>query len=401
MSKILFFSLPAFGHINPTLGLVNELNRRGEEVTYYTSSKFQSAVSSTGACVYQYDPYFSFNTDKMSGSIIGFIDYLIDITEKLLAMGFVDAMRHSQADYIIFDRYCLWAPHIAEKFGLPSICCIPTIAFSWKLRLKYARIRGAQNVSELKDFAVMLRTILKAIRIANRYGCRVRSMLNPFGKLNIVYTSRYFQPYGNSFDDRYVFIGPSIGQRGHTGGLDPPFFADANGKKRIYISLGTLFNRDVDFYHICFSALGETDCMVLMSTGGQPTAEIAKKAPRNFIVRDYVPQLEVLKAVDLFVTHGGTNSVHEALLNRVPLIVVPQGADSFLLGWRVQELGAGTMIRNRDFTVSNLKQIVNEILMDSNKRSNCEKISLSFAESDGYLKAWNHILKYKQINAIK
>jgi MGT family glycosyltransferase len=401
MSKILFFSLPAFGHINPTMGLVNKLIRQGEEVTYYTSSKFQSAVSSTGARVFQYDPYFSFNSDKMSGSIIGFIDYLIDITEKLLAKGFVDAMRHSPADYIIFDRYCLWAPHISEKFGLPSICCIPTIAFSWKLRLKYARIRGAQNVSELKDFAVMFRTILKAIRIARRYGCRVRSMLNPFGNLNIVYTSRYFQPYGNSFGERYIFIGPSIGQRDHTEVPDPPLFADAGGKKRIYISLGTLFNRDFNFYRICFSALGDIDCVVLLSTGGRPTAEIAKIAPANFVIRDYVPQLEVLKTVDLFITHGGTNSVHEALLHRVPLIVVPQGADSFLLGWRVQELGAGRMIRNREFTVSNLRQAVNEILMDSNKRESCEKIALSFTKIDGYLKAWTHILKYKEMNAIK
>ena len=36
MSKIAFFCIPAHGHTNPTLAVVKELVRRGNEVRYYS-----------------------------------------------------------------------------------------------------------------------------------------------------------------------------------------------------------------------------------------------------------------------------------------------------------------------------------------------------------------------------
>ena len=40
MAKVLFFNLPAHGHVNPTLPLVAELVHRGEHVIYYSSEAF-------------------------------------------------------------------------------------------------------------------------------------------------------------------------------------------------------------------------------------------------------------------------------------------------------------------------------------------------------------------------
>ncbi|MGO5066829.1 hypothetical protein [Clostridium sp. LCP25S3_F8] len=36
MSKIVFFSIPAHGHTNPTIAVVDELVKRGNEVWYYS-----------------------------------------------------------------------------------------------------------------------------------------------------------------------------------------------------------------------------------------------------------------------------------------------------------------------------------------------------------------------------
>src|SRR5438270_4843977 len=49
MSKVLFFNLPALGHTYPTLPLVAELVRRGEQVVYYSSPAFQHDVEQAGA----------------------------------------------------------------------------------------------------------------------------------------------------------------------------------------------------------------------------------------------------------------------------------------------------------------------------------------------------------------
>ena len=35
--------------------------------------------------------------------------------------------------------------------------------------------------------------------------------------------------------------------------------------------------------------------------------------PENFVARDVIPQLEMLQKCHAFITHGGANSMHEAL----------------------------------------------------------------------------------------
>lgn len=39
MSKIVFFCIPAYGHTNPTIPVVQELTKRGHEVWYYILAK--------------------------------------------------------------------------------------------------------------------------------------------------------------------------------------------------------------------------------------------------------------------------------------------------------------------------------------------------------------------------
>jgi MGT family glycosyltransferase len=57
-----------------------------------------------------------------------------------------------------------------------------------------------------------------------------------------------------------------------------------------------------------------------------------------------VPQVDILRRAGAFFTHGGTNSVQEALYNGVPLVIVPQAADQFWISARTVELGAGVVL---------------------------------------------------------
>ena len=44
MSKIVFFSLPAYGHTNPTIEVVRELVNDGNEVVYYSFNEFKDRI---------------------------------------------------------------------------------------------------------------------------------------------------------------------------------------------------------------------------------------------------------------------------------------------------------------------------------------------------------------------
>src|SRR5947209_20451845 len=55
MAKYIFFNVPAHGHVNPTLAVVQELVRRGQKVSYYLTEEFRDVVQATGAVFQPYE----------------------------------------------------------------------------------------------------------------------------------------------------------------------------------------------------------------------------------------------------------------------------------------------------------------------------------------------------------
>ena len=48
MATIVFFSIPAQGHVHPTLGVVRELTARGHRVVYYSYEGFREKIRAAG-----------------------------------------------------------------------------------------------------------------------------------------------------------------------------------------------------------------------------------------------------------------------------------------------------------------------------------------------------------------
>ncbi|CAE8607443.1 unnamed protein product [Polarella glacialis] len=120
-------------------------------------------------------------------------------------------------------------------------------------------------------------------------------------------------------------------------------------------------------YRSCFEALGgDRDILALLATGlcDDALEGLLPPVPSNFLVVPSVPQLEVLKLCDAFVTHGGANSMHEALSFGVPLAVVPIFGDQPFNADSVARCGAGVSFRNplRTLNSSSLRSAVQSLL---------------------------------------
>ena len=55
MARVLFINAGSEGHVNPTIGVVQELISRGEEVVYFTIEDFRERIEKTGASVRTFD----------------------------------------------------------------------------------------------------------------------------------------------------------------------------------------------------------------------------------------------------------------------------------------------------------------------------------------------------------
>ncbi|UNO40786.1 glycosyltransferase [Streptomyces sp. MST-110588] len=78
------------------------------------------------------------------------------------------------------------------------------------------------------------------------------------------------------------------------------------------------------FVEEAIAALGDVDCTAVLALGaGADTHDAARKVPGNVRLVDFVDQALMLEGCDLFVTHGGLNSMKEALRLGVPMVTVP------------------------------------------------------------------------------
>lgn len=73
MARVLFINAGSEGHINPTIGVVQELISRGEEVVYFTIEAFRERMEETGAIVRTLDAQ-----QFIKAFISGGRDYLLE-----------------------------------------------------------------------------------------------------------------------------------------------------------------------------------------------------------------------------------------------------------------------------------------------------------------------------------
>ncbi|MFD0690675.1 glycosyltransferase [Actinomadura fibrosa] len=89
------------------------------------------------------------------------------------------------------------------------------------------------------------------------------------------------------------------------------------------------------------AALGTVDCTALVAAG----AFAVGRPPPNVRVVERFPQEALLPEARLFVTHGGYNSIREAVAAGVPMAVAPRFADQHRNADRVESLGLGKHLR--------------------------------------------------------
>jgi RimJ/RimL family protein N-acetyltransferase len=216
-------------------------------------------------------------------------------------------------------------------------------------------------------------------------------MFTPAEALNIVTMPRPFQPDADALDERYVFVGPSISPRSDASGFPLDLLA---GNPTLYVSLGTVFNANPEFFDACFDAFADSAWQVVLSVGTRTDPSTFVRIPDNFLVRPHVPQLEVLEHSDVFVTHGGMNSVMEAVYYGVPMVVVPQQPEQAMTAARVAELGLGVAFEPGQVTAGALRDAVTTVSDDADYRNRIAHMQQAARDAGGYMRAADAIQQF-------
>jgi len=410
MSTVVFVNAPAYGHINPTLPLVVELIRHGERVFYYTTETFQPVIEQTGATFCSYGKDFpnhfaqGIEDNPFLENPFVMIDANIE-TGKWVLDHLLDEIRELQPDYLIHDSFCFWGRCLAQTLDLPAITSIGSLALNRKITAG-----GPDQLFVLlsmlwKGWTNFHHSRKLMAEMVETYHIRppkfLFEVIRNYSALNVIYTSKAFQPYAETFDDQqYKFIGPLFPPTSDTSDTSDFPIQELEKQPVIYISMGTIYNKDTSFFRTCIEAFAQSKWQIVMTLGGKGSMESLGTLPANFIVRNYVPQDKVLQHSVLFITNGGMNSVNHALYHNVPMILIPQSADHPWNAKRVAELGAGKVLSKKQITASRLRATAEEILSQPDYAQAAATIGETLRTAGGSQKAVEAISAFKLKNSI-
>ncbi|MCE6998346.1 glycosyltransferase [Saccharothrix sp. S26] len=161
-------------------------------------------------------------------------------------------------------------------------------------------------------------------------------------------------------DDGVELVGlpGAPGQRG-----DEVCFPDLDrldpGRPVVYVSFGTIFHRRPELLRTVITGAAATGAQVVAAVGDL-AAELA--LPEDVLTAAYLPQREVLERADVFVTHGGYNSVAESIRAATPMLVLPLAVDQPIQAHFVGRAGFGTALEPTDVTAQAVADAVTDLL---------------------------------------
>jgi UDP:flavonoid glycosyltransferase YjiC (YdhE family) len=361
--RILVAVPPLAGHLNPATALAAELARRGHEVSWVGSEAVLRPVLGPAAVVH---PTGSRILREQSGHGAAAVAslwqrFLVPYTKFTLpaVRKAVDAAR---PDLVLADQQMFAGALVAHRAGLPWATLMTTT-------MELARpFRGLPAVeAELAGH-------LAAVRRLAGVQDDVDPRFSPHLALALT-TPALSGPPPAGLPSPPAYVGPLLGARPPTAGFTLP----ATDRPLVLISTGTLADDLATDFHRRAAAAADrlgVHAILVAPAGSVPAGPAVTVAPR-------VPLLDLLPRLAAVVTHGGLNTVTEALAHGVPLVVAPIRHDQPLNAGHVAAAGAGVRVSFARADPAGLAAALGAVLSDGRFRTAAGRVRASFAEAGG------------------
>jgi len=134
----------------------------------------------------------------------------------------------------------------------------------------------------------------------------------------------------------------------------------------VYVSFGSFLSVRSDVLARVATALATLPVRVALALGSADPADIGT-VPPEWLVQETLPQVEILARSHAAVTHGGNNSVTEAMTFGVPLLVLPFSTDQFAGAAAIEDAGVGIALAPNEATVAELRSALEQLLVSQNR----------------------------------
>lgn len=362
--KVVFLISSAWSHVNPTLPLVRELTRRGPAVTYFADERFREAVERLGAAFSAVGPeppappgpQLPDGPPTLRRALARRHGLAAALTRIPDVAG---AVRSAGADVVVLDPTTGWHG-LARSLGVPVATVTPSFFYTHESPLIASGLPtpADRRSRALRAADAELQRVQAALRASENIPPTDpdRLFTGP-ADLKLAATYRELQPDGDAFrPPRFVYLGAALTCR-----AEPELGElDALRSPLAYVSMGSAAAVDSRLAHTVLDAFADGAWSVVFAG----LDEGAVTLPAWATGRPVVPQLEVLERAAVFVTHGGMNSVVEAIAHAVPMLLLPATPEQSFVARRVHELGLGVAMARANVDRARLRDTVQRLHHD-------------------------------------
>jgi MGT family glycosyltransferase len=384
MARLLLVSTAEKGHLNPLVGVAQHLVRAGHHVGWLCMPMAVPGLSSLGV-----EP-LSLPEGTPSPSLVkGGIGLANLVRDPSALRGWIQTLLLDAVPAQIEPLRSVLRSFRPDAVGTDPMLYQAIIAAHLE-RIPYACISSSLNPVTPDDWDCELVRTVRSLSSARRalfasYGLdpifRVCDALSP--ELNTVFTTDAYVD-SSELPAATHLVGPSrpMGERGDETRF--PWERIDVSVPLVYCSFGSQISYQPEAFARVASAVSSLSAQLVISAGADLGASFGATLPGRVIAAEYVPQLELLGRTSVFISHGGANSVAEALTAGVPLLLSPVCNDQFLQARFLERAGAGLVL---DLERASTEEIVGALrkLLEPRgaHREALARISASYRANDG------------------
>ena len=381
-------SFTGIGHLNPLIALSQELSSRGHKVTFFEKPKIEGRVRQAGlefvpVCDGMVSKQQAPRNDRSSlcteiatlrfnlTRIVRDINCFLDEMPTALARAGVDTL--------LINEIALTGPTVAQIMSLPYSListsvphCFGWNSLSWFTGYRYSASSLSWLRGALLELSVqrMRGPILRALdEHRRRWGLApVRTIAKAFPHLAfITQLPQCIDVPRRSLPQNFHYAGPFRSKVGRPHVQFPWHLLD--GRPVLYASLGTTRNVRPEVFQMIAAACSDGNVQLVLSLGNRFVPEMFAGLPGRPVVMKFAPQLELLAVSDAVITHGGLNTVLEALTEGKPMIVIPFAYDQPAIAARLKRLHVAEVLPVMRLSAARIHAAVVKILSDASYRN--------------------------------
>ena len=403
--KIGFISFPVPGHFNPMSALARQLQSRNHDVVVFSLLWAESFARAAGLSFVPFGEQ-EFPADK-AGEILGTLSRLkgeegLQFTVNTIAAAnevkwrtLPNLLSSTGVDALVVDNYDFYGEIIPMRLGMPYAIVsnalhfdysgyTPLCVYDWAYEnTREAIKRNRQGVSKFSQ--MLIRSNAEVITQAERAGIKA-NWKDPSSLFSdrpwITQCPQEFDFESSHWPKQFRYAGPFHDGKGR---LDFPFPWDQlTGEPIVYASMGTVQVGNPDVLRTIAAAVSKhKGLQLVLAIGNVLRPEQIGSVPKNAIVVNNAPQLELLKKASVCITHAGFNTVLEALTQGVPQIAIPVTNDQPGVAARIANKKTGKTTSLNGLDASNLSALIDEVLNNPIYRDNSRSIQKAIAKKNG------------------